>query len=437
MVNLSSGQDDVTNATYTVPDTAPNPLVNTASVTCTVDGFGNVLEASDDHSVDLFQASVDVTKECDDYSKVGDAFSCTITVTNDSSDDSPDLVNGTIVDSLFGDLLNPANPYVTSSTCTATLPVGGSCTIETSYTVQVGDDSGLPGATLDNTVEVHYNPDGFPNDITDSASESVDLVHPDFTVTKECLTQIVPPGGTAIFDVTISNTGDVPLNFTTDEPQIPPFSLNPGESHSFQVTQQAGQGPIVENQVNVTATLPEEFGLDNVLEGSAQDYCDIEGGATRTPGFWMTHYDYTTHIFEDHLGSTIDLGWKTLDSPEDVFGMFWADNARECDGSRRSEVCQAQVIGSFQLLAAILNTGLDNGAPVPTDPVTGDDLITAMRTALAAGDSAEILRLNELLNAYNNSGDDVDIEDNDGYPILPADPKLAREVADTSIADCP
>ena len=162
----------------------------------------------------------------------------------------------------------------------------------------------------------------------------------------------------------------------------------------------------------------------------------MAGGATRTPGFWQTHVSYTTHVFEDHLGGTIDLGWKILDDPSEVFGMFWANNAKESDGTRRSKVCQAQVIGSFQLLAAILNTGLDNGAAVPIDPVTGLSIIDAMRDALAAGNRQEILRLVGPLDAYNNSGDDIAIIDNDGFLVGKADPKLAKPIADLTIADC-
>jgi len=163
-----------------------------------------------------------------------------------------------------------------------------------------------------------------------------------------------------------------------------------------------------------------------------------DGDATRTPGFWMTHCDFTQHVFFEHLGGSINLGWRVLDSPADVFGMFWANTAYEynSDGSKRSKLCQAKVIASFQLTAAILNTGLDNGAPVPIDPVTGLDLITAMQNALSGNSRGQILRLKNLLDTYNNSGTDVDIVDNDGYPVLPADPECARELADVTIADC-
>jgi len=177
--------------------------------------------------------------------------------------------------------------------------------------------------------------------------------------------------------------------------------------------------------------------ISAVVTVTFQNYPE-DGDATRTPGFWMTHCDYTQHVFFEHLGGVIELGWRTLDSREYVFGMFWANNAFEynSDGSKRSKLCQAKVIGSFQLTAAILNTGLDNGAPVPIDPVTGLDLITAMQNALSGKSRGQILRLKNLLDTYNNSGTDVDIVDNDGYPVLPADPQCAQELADVTIADC-
>ncbi|HET9346545.1 MAG TPA: hypothetical protein VFO05_12675 [Candidatus Limnocylindrales bacterium] len=451
--SLASGATCTIEYDRTVQPGDPDPLENTVTVQTHPDGFPNDIDGSATASTNLFQPSVDVEKVCEDFSKAGDVLDCTITITNTSSTDSPDLENGTIDDTLIGDLLDPLNTNVASNDCTDSLAVGDSCTITTTYTVTVNDPD-----PLINTVEVHYNPDGFPNDITDEDSESVDIVHPSFTITKDCLTQTVPAGGSAIFEIVVTNTGDVALNFVLDEeanwfdipgdafPGAPAnlsvgggethFTLAAGEHQHFDVTLVAGSGPIVENEVNATATLPASFGLDNVLTDSANDSCDVAGGATRTPGFWQTHVSYTTHVFEDHLGGTIDLGWKILDDPSEVFGMFWANNAKESDGSRRSKVCQAQVQGSFQLLAAILNTGLDNGAAVPIDPVTGDDLITAMRDALAAGNRQEILRLAALLDAYNNSGDDIAIIDNDGFLVGKADPKLAKQIADLTIADC-
>jgi hypothetical protein len=353
------------------------------------------------------------------FTKAGDTNNYVITLNNTSSGDTPNLTCS-VSDTLLGNY----GPFVLAS--------GASQVINDSRVTLPGDPDPLV-----NTATATCSPAGFPNVLTANASHTSDVVHPSFTVTKDCLTQTVPPGGTAIFEVTITNTGDVPLIFNTTETEIPAnVEIAAGASMTWEVTMVADQGPIVENTVDVTATLPASYGLDNVLTGTASDFCDVEGGATRTPGFWQTHTDYTTHILNDHLGGSIDLGWRTLTSPEEVFGMFWANNAKESDGSRRNKTCQAQVIGSFHLLAAILNTGLDNGAAVPIDPETGDDLITAMRNALAAGDRQEIQRLIPLLDAYNNGGDDIALIDNDGTLQGRADPNEAMAIADYTIADC-
>jgi hypothetical protein len=97
---------------------------------------------------------------------------CAIVVTNTSSADTPPLINGTIVDSLTGDLL-AANTAVISTTCTPSLPTGGSCTIVTRRTVLATDPNPLV-----NTVTVNYNPTGFPNNITATARESVEVKQP-------------------------------------------------------------------------------------------------------------------------------------------------------------------------------------------------------------------------------------------------------------------
>jgi uncharacterized repeat protein (TIGR01451 family) len=199
-VNLAPGGQDVTNASRTVQQGDPDPLPNTASATCTVDGFGNVVGDSDGHNVELFQPSVDVDKTGDALGKVGDPVDYTITVTNTSSGDSPNLVNGSIVDTLLGDLLDGGNPWVTSSTCSATLATGANCVINATRVVDVADPDPLP-----NTVTVHYNPDGFPNDITDSDDHSVDLFQPSVSIDKtgDALSKV---GDDVNYTITVINT---------------------------------------------------------------------------------------------------------------------------------------------------------------------------------------------------------------------------------------
>ena len=54
-----------------------------------------------------------MTKNCaPEPDQVGGVSTCTIVVTNTSSADSPNLENGTIVDTLTGNLLDPANTAV-------------------------------------------------------------------------------------------------------------------------------------------------------------------------------------------------------------------------------------------------------------------------------------------------------------------------------------
>lgn len=93
-------------------------------------------------------------------------------------------------------------------------------------------------------------------------------------------------------------------------------------------------------------------------------------------------------------------------------------------------VNKARVKTSHQALAVILNTGLDNGAPL-----LGGLTLVDIATILGGTDIDAINDLHNILDNYNNSYDGTEIEDLDGYPIEPADPKAAKLEADISIAD--
>ena len=174
---------------------------------------------------------------------------------------------------------------------------------------------------------------------------SVSIKNPDFTITKQCIGGNVPIGGTAIFDITVTNTGDVTLTIKVTDTQAVSAKLNggtvnlaagydltlaPGASATFTdvaeivtVANITADGYVI-NHVVGTAT----YGSKTITK-EADARCKIDQGATRTPGFWQTHVSYTTHIFRDALGSHIDLGWRQLTTKEQVFGMFWASNARQ------------------------------------------------------------------------------------------------------------
>jgi uncharacterized repeat protein (TIGR01451 family) len=63
--------DTVITRNRTVLDTDPDPLENTVTLTCSPFGFPNVLEASDDHSVNLFQPAIAAASRRRPHRRIG------------------------------------------------------------------------------------------------------------------------------------------------------------------------------------------------------------------------------------------------------------------------------------------------------------------------------------------------------------------------------
>jgi uncharacterized repeat protein (TIGR01451 family) len=133
--------------------------------------------------------------------------------------------------------------------------VDANCTFTVPHTIQPGDAD-----PLNNTVDVNYV-DVFGQHATSSDSASVNIIHPDFTVVKTCTSVPIPPGGPVTFSVVIHNTGDVPLEFTTDEAGLSnvsePFVIAAGDSNTLTITIPGDCGSVddVNNQIEVTANL--------------------------------------------------------------------------------------------------------------------------------------------------------------------------------------
>jgi hypothetical protein len=242
--------------------------------------------------------SVDKTAECD-VAQVGDIFDYTITISNCGDDP---LTAVSIMDvPLFGDLLPACDTLAPGADCIITLP----------YTVLPGD----PDPLL-NEVTVVYEVTGIPAvQVTDTNDFEVDIIHPDFTVVKECLTDDVD-ADEVTFLITITNTGDVPLDFTTDEGEIAPFTLVPGEVLAVQVTQPVpADATEVENTVNVIATLPEEYiCADNgtTIEKDAEATCNI-----LQPDFTVTKECITPEVLAGEMATFLititNTGQTSLD----------------------------------------------------------------------------------------------------------------------------
>lgn len=429
---------------------------NTAKATCSPTGWPNEVKANADATVLVELAKVELTvdKSGPQYAKVGDEVEYTIKIVSTSN---VPVTFTQLTDSLLGDL---------SSYCLTTLQPGATCEFKVLRTVQAGD----PDPVL-NKVSVSVQ-DAFANTAFADDSHSVDLVHPGYTVAKSCVSEPVPAGAAANFSIKIANTGDTELLLDIQDLALNPpvdlsdvalgkvtgscaeadFDNNAADGCYLIEGSMIATGTEVDNTVSVHATLAEKYGLPNEIDKTADASCKVEqGGAARTLGFWKTHgglEGYTCHVFDsgDHLNGSASLGWKTLTSCEDVLGVFWANAAKNTDGSKRSQLCQATELASVQLMAAILNTGLDNGKAVPIDPKSGKDIITAEQDALRACydapalntvcDRTNILRLKTLLDTYNNSGHDTAIIDLDGTAIAPADPKDSHQDANPAIVDC-
>ena len=151
---------------------------------------------------------------------------------------------------------------------------------------------------------------------------------------------------------------------------------------------------------------------------------------------------FTEYVFNRYTGNPpddkpatagyIDLGWlPPITDIDDLMGVFWGNNAKESDRSKRGKLCQARMIASQQALAAILNSAMPGGAPLP-DGYSPDEIASI----LASGKIGDVRTLNTALTKYNEGGDPYALD-----PSLPptyrADPKHAKEVANIPFADCP
>ncbi|MDH3625175.1 MAG: hypothetical protein OEQ49_14990 [Myxococcales bacterium] len=154
---------------------------------------------------------IEVTKEADELSKVGDDVNYSVTVENTGR---ATLYKQSITDSLAGDLTNAAN-----SDCGASLAPGASCTITYSRTVEEGDDDPLV-----NTVDIVYTEFADPTSLefTDSDDAETNLFQPsicfggddpDCVATgKSASPTLLLIGGNVDYTLTLENTssGDTP-----------------------------------------------------------------------------------------------------------------------------------------------------------------------------------------------------------------------------------
>jgi hypothetical protein len=127
--------------------------------------------------------------------------------------------------------------------------------------------------------------------LTDTASATVDLVHPDFEIAKECSPDPVNVGDTITWGVTLTNTGDVALHIALNDPtagidETVTLAAGATQTVTRSRTVTDADGPAISNTVAAVATLDAALGLPNVIERSATSSCQTGTGTpspTATP----------------------------------------------------------------------------------------------------------------------------------------------------------
>lgn len=388
---LQLGECTTFQVPYTIQQGDPDPLCNEVCATG-VDELGGpagTVQDCDPACVDINSPSIRVEKTCDEFSKVGDQITYEVTITN-TGDTSLQIlsVDDSVADanqSCVGDILTPQ----------------GTCSFSYIYTVLQGDPD-----PLINTVDVNALVVGTIRTVSDSTVCETDLVHPDFTVTKDCLTEPVT-GAEAQFRITITNTGDVNLIIKTNEPEIAgPETLPVGGTIVVDVNRVvlAGAGT-VDNTVDANATLPPEFGLPNVINRSASASCSVPGAEGCTPGFWKNSpacwcdaYDpidpcatRLSEVFTIPCGVTYGAGINCLGAKTLMQALAFQGGS--------TVKAKAQI-----LLRAAVSALLNSCSNNVDYTLSTDAIIAAVNEALASKNGTTILNLATLLDGYNNAG---------------------------------
>ncbi|MFZ1947496.1 MAG: FlgD immunoglobulin-like domain containing protein, partial [bacterium] len=236
--------------------------------------------------------------------------------------------------------------------------------------------------------------DGVTPATDDSPLVLVTLVHPDFTVTKECVSEPLQPGATADFLVTVTNTGDVRLLFSTDDAAIGPFSLNPAGVFTQTVSVPVPPGvDEVCNDITVTATIP-YCELPNELVKSARDCCQVAGLQGCTPGFWKNHPAcWACFDPDDLVGDVFNVpGALSALAGDDLMDALNYGGGKGTIGAARNLLRHA-----VSALLNACNPNLDY-------PMSVDGVILAVNAALATLNRDEITDVKNMLADYNELG---------------------------------
>lgn len=249
---------------YTVTDQTPDPIHNVVTATATGADSGKNVADTDSCDTDIVhEPGIDVSKTCTPSAKIGDKITWEITVTNTGNEP---LENVTVDDTILGDL---------SASFPDTLAVGGSVTRSFDHTLTAQDVDPVHN-------EVTAKGDGVDSgkEVSDTDSCDTDVIHqPAIDVSKSC-TAAVKIGEDITYSITVTNTGDEPLEDVTVNDTILgdvsgdfPDTLAVGQSvtETFTYTVTSSDTDPVHNVVTAAG-----IGVDSEETVSDQDSCDTD-----------------------------------------------------------------------------------------------------------------------------------------------------------------
>jgi hypothetical protein len=101
-------------------------------------------------------------------------------------------------------------------------------------------------------------------------------------------------------------------------------------------------------------------------------------------------------------------------------GLMWSDQAKNYNRTQRKDIDKARIHTAQQALAAIMNSYMPGGAPLP-----GGITLGSIATTLSGNNITAIRNLGSALANYNESGDDIALD-----PSMPATGRTTGNIAD-------
>ncbi|MHB1455195.1 MAG: hypothetical protein ACYCYM_14755, partial [Saccharofermentanales bacterium] len=377
---------------FVIPEGAADPFVNTVSVHATVAGFPNTYDDTARWSTNLFQPAIDVVKTGSTLSKIGDPVNYTITVSNNSSIDTPEMYFD-IVDALIG--VNEQDVVIAN---------GASYIIHKNGFV-------IPESAADpfvNTVSVHATLAGFPNTYDDTARWETNLFQPGITLTKWGNKTEAAPGEWIHYIITVTNTSssDTPnlVGGVTDTlgGYLGAVNMAPGAVVVFAYDYQMPNLPVNSILRNTATVMTSPAGFPNRISASASWSVRLVWYGF-TPGYWKNHPTAWVGYTPNQLVRSIFVVPSALlyngkldmnrDGMEDTLMAALSYQG----GSTLSG--KAQILLRAAVAALLNEAALDDYFP-PYD--TKAELIAAVNSTLATLNSGAYTSLAKTLDYWNN-----------------------------------